>query len=276
MAPSAHARQLRLADDLFRFRGKHEMQRDDVGAGEEVVDGNGLHACSRGLVGGHAAAPGDDIHTERPTIICKVAADQTQSEDAERFSCHAKTRRDIFQERAALDGGIAFRNAADGGKHKRQGVFGGILTVFAAARDRDNNATTEHLVQTPSPPAGHVEEFETGQAGDDIVGKCGALAHRQDDVEIRKCLDDVVRCSGGADGRIPPLPGLIALTNRRYVRRYAASRPAPPRVSSDEPVALRYNQHYAKALIILNYYIKPIDNQGTSAMITTPTVSIAR
>jgi hypothetical protein len=91
--PQLHAPELGRADEPARRFAEHEVNRDDVGRGQELVlfdaTGRGL---GRALVG-EVGAPGEDVHAEGGADAGDPGAELAEAEHAEGLAVQAHADR---------------------------------------------------------------------------------------------------------------------------------------------------------------------------------------
>ena len=105
-------------DEAARLVVEREMERDHVGARQQIVERDQRYA----LVGSRRAVPGDHLHADAARDAGDLAADAAEPDQAERLALELHAFERVPD--AAAHRAVHARKLAAAGKHQRHGVLG--------------------------------------------------------------------------------------------------------------------------------------------------------
>src|SRR6185295_3506257 len=73
-------------DEMMRLVGQRDVQGDDVGRADQLIDREQADVHFAGAFGRQIRVVTDDLHAERTRQLCDVAADPPQAHDAHRLA----------------------------------------------------------------------------------------------------------------------------------------------------------------------------------------------
>ena len=113
-------------DEALGLRGLRQVQREEVGGGEDVVGRRGLLGAELPeALGGDERVVGDDAHAERLGADRDELADAAEAEDAEGLALDLGAAELAALPLAAGERGVRLRDVAGQREHQRDGVLGG-------------------------------------------------------------------------------------------------------------------------------------------------------
>ncbi len=160
------------------LRGEADVQREVVGLGEELFEGDQRDAVFAGDGGGDKWIAADDFEAEAAGALCDFKADAAEAENAERFAAQLCALQALLLPLAGVHGGVGGGQLAGEREHEADGELGDGDGV-GAGRIHDDDAA-----------AG-------GGFGIDVVDTHAGAAN---DAQLRRLLHQrVVDLHGGAD-----------------------------------------------------------------------------
>ena len=157
--------------DVLRLRGQRRVQRDDVRAGEEVVQFDLLHPDFHRALVAEKRVIGEHAHLEADAARGDDRSDIAAADDPERLAGDLDAHEAVLLPLARLCRRVGGRNLPRQREHQRNGVFGG--------RDR----IAERRI--------HDDHAARGRGGDvDVVD---ADARAPDDLQLRCALEQFGR-----------------------------------------------------------------------------------
>ena len=180
----AHAL-LRLGDVLgrehvLRLLGHRHVQRDDVGAAQQLVELHLLDAELERALRREERIVGDDLHAQADGAVGDDGADIAAADDAEHLGGELDAHEAVLLPLAGLCRGIGLRDLARQREHHRDRMLGGGDGI-AEGRVHDDDA------------------LRRGGGNLDIVD---ADAGAADHLQVRGLFEDLGRhLGGGADGK---------------------------------------------------------------------------
>ena len=166
-------------EDVLRLLGHRHVQRDDVGAAQEIVELDLLDAELDGALRRQERIVGDDLHAQADAAIGDDGADIAAADHAERLGGELDAHEAVLLPLAGLRRGIGLRDLAREREHHGDGVLGGGDRI-AEGRVHDDDA------------------LRRGGGDLDIVD---ADAGAADHLQVLGLFEDLGRhLGGGADG----------------------------------------------------------------------------
>ena len=167
-------------DDVAGRIGERRMQRNEVGAGEQVVQLHLLDAEVLGPLRGEIRIEGDDLHLEAERPVGDDRADVAATDDAEGLGGELHAHEAVLLPFAGLGRGVGGRDVAGEREHHGDGVLGGGDRV-AERRVHDDHAAGGGFlhVDVVDADAGAADHLEVGGLGQHVLGDLGGRAHRQ-------------------------------------------------------------------------------------------------
>ena len=170
-----HLRDRRRVDDVPGLLGQRRVQRDEIGALEQIVELDLLDADVLGALRRQERIERDHLHAQAERAVGDDGADIAAADHAQRLGGDLDAHEAVLLPLAGLGRGVGLRNFARQRQHQRDGVLGG--------RDR----IAERRVH-------HDDALGGGGGNFDIVD---ADAGAADHLQPRRLLDDL----GGRLGR---------------------------------------------------------------------------
>ena len=117
--------ELVLADEPDGLRGLRQVHGDEVGLGEQLVEGHQADAHLRGAAGLHVGVVGDDLHAEGRQPLRDQHADAAEADDADGLLVELDAGVLAALPLAVLERGAGRRDVAGGREHQRDRELGG-------------------------------------------------------------------------------------------------------------------------------------------------------
>ena len=131
--------QRRRIDDVAGLVGERRVQRDEIGAAQQIVELHLLHADLHGPLRRQERIEGDHLHLQPDGAVGDDRADVAAADDAERLGEQLDAQELGLLPLAGLGGAIGFRDLARQRHHQRDGVLGGGDGI-AEGRVHDDDA----------------------------------------------------------------------------------------------------------------------------------------
>jgi hypothetical protein len=152
--------QLVLADQAEGLGGLREVDRDQLGAAEQLVERHQLDAQLRGAGRRDVGVVGDQLDAERGEALRHQLPDLAEAHDAGDLAVDLDAGERAAGPRARAQRGVRGRDVAGGGQHQRDGVLGG-------GDDVGGRGVHDH--HAAGGGGGHVDVVEAHpRAGDDL------------------------------------------------------------------------------------------------------------
>jgi hypothetical protein len=159
--------QLAVADQAQRLGGLGQVHADEVGLGQQLVQGDEAGAELGGPGGGHVRVVGDHLHAERGQPLGDQRADPAQPEEAGHFVLQLDAGELGAFPLAGLERGHGLWHVAGDGQQQRHRVLGRAHDVGARrVHDHDprlGGGLHVHVVQAYAGPRDHAQLRRTGQ-----------------------------------------------------------------------------------------------------------------
>ena len=126
-------------DDVPGLVGQRRVQRDEVGAGEKLVELDLLDAELRRAVLRQERVVGDDMHLQADAARRDDRADIAAADDAERLAGDLDAHEAVLLPLAGMGRGVGLRDLAGQREHHRDGMLGGGDRI-AERRVHDDDA----------------------------------------------------------------------------------------------------------------------------------------
>ena len=164
-------------DDVAGLVGERRVQRDEVGAAEDVVQLDLLHAEIERALGRQEGIEGDDLHLEADGAVGHDRADVAAADHAQRLVVEFHTHEAVLLPLAGMGGGVRFRNLAGERHHHRDRVFRRCDGV-AEGRVHDHDAALAGSgnIDVVDADAGTADHLQLGGGGDDLRRHLGGGA----------------------------------------------------------------------------------------------------
>ncbi len=144
---------------MVRLGRRRQMERQEVGAGADLVERQQLDAHALGDLARDERIVGDDPHPEGAGALRHLLADAAEAGDAERLAAQLGAEEALLLPLAVLHRPIGGGHAAGERQHQGAGVLGDADAVRARRVDDENAARAG---------GGHVDVVDAGAgAGDD-------------------------------------------------------------------------------------------------------------
>src|SRR3954447_6513252 len=137
----AHAGQLPSPDQTLGLTCERNVDRDDVGARQQVVDRHQLDAEVLGLLAGDVRVRPEDRHLHRPRSRRDRLADLAEPDDPERLAAQLDAGELRPLPLTTADGRIGGGDTSGEPEHERQRVLGGRDRVAGRGIDDDDART---------------------------------------------------------------------------------------------------------------------------------------
>ena len=131
---------------FLRLLGQRRVQRDEVGAAEELVELDLVDAELHRALLRQERIEGDHLHLQADGAVGDDRADIAAADDAERLGRDLDAHEAVLLPLAGLGRGVGGGELAGDREHQRDGVLGGGDRI-AEGRVHDDDAAS------PSPPA---------------------------------------------------------------------------------------------------------------------------
>ncbi len=169
-----------LVQQLGGFLGLGGVNGDEIGAGQEFIQGDQLHPDSRSHFLGDERIKADNPHSESQAPFRHHPADAAQADDPQGLVKHFRSLVFLLFPLPLGHGPVGLGDIAGHGQHEGNGVLGGGDGVaprgvhdhdalFAGRRD-------VHVVQSGAGPTHH---FQAGSLVDEFGGHLGGAANGQ-------------------------------------------------------------------------------------------------
>ncbi|GGU50145.1 hypothetical protein GCM10010211_13030 [Streptomyces albospinus] len=196
-----HRGELVAADHAGGLRGDPGVQRDDAGAGEEVVEGDLLGDAGQ-CFGAHVGVVDEDAGAHGVQDLGDAAADGAEADQADGGAVDLDAAVVVVVVVAAPDAaaqvGVGVADAAGGGQQQGEGVFGGGGGVAAGGvADGDAVPGGGFEVGVDRAAAAGAEELEVGAVGEDALGERAVFGDA--DLDALEGLDHLVLGAGRLD-----------------------------------------------------------------------------
>ena len=142
--------------------------------------------ASRAFSGSQVRAPGDHPHVECERVAGETRAEAAEAYDAKRFASEVYADRHAALEASGAHGVVGHGNRAGGGDHEPKREFRCRIKSLAArcVAYRHPLARARLDIHHGVRGARDADHAELREAADQSLGKGGALAHGQENVEI--------------------------------------------------------------------------------------------
>src|SRR5882724_9769472 len=209
-----HPLELRLAHEVPRVSGQRRVDRDEVGARQQLVELDAVDAQPLGGLAREVRVEGDDLHTESERAARHLGADPTQADDAEDLAEKLHALQPVLLPPPGLQADVGGRQATGQRQQQTERVLGdrrGISTrgvhhdhatlgrgvdvdrVHAGTRPSDYLETLTRLDGGASHLGGAADDeaFVLADALDEL-----ALAERTDHLDFEAVLAERVDADG--------------------------------------------------------------------------------
>ena len=175
-----HLRDRRGVDDVAGRVGQRRVQRDEIGAAQQLVERDALDAEFDGAFRRQERVVGDDAHLQPLRAVGDDRADIAAADDAERLAGQLDPHEARFLPLAGLRRAIGGRDLAGQREHHRDRVLGGGDRV-AVGRVHDDDAALgrRRHVDIVDADAGAPDDFQRVRGGEQLGRDLGRRAHRQ-------------------------------------------------------------------------------------------------
>ena len=177
-------------DDVAGPVGERGVQRDEIGAAQQVVELDLLHAQLHGALGREEGIEGDHLHLEADGAVGDDGADVAAADHAQRLGVELDAQELRLLPLAGLGGAVGLGDLAGERHHQRDGVLGGGDGI-AEGRVHDDDALGGGGpdVDVVDADAGAADHLQLGGGGDDLLGGLGGGA----DGEAVVVADDLLQ-----------------------------------------------------------------------------------
>src|SRR3984893_1585331 len=186
-----HSLQLRGPYQAARTAAQHQMDRQDDGPPEQLVLGN--QDCARGLggLGRHVLAPGNQIHSKSAPDPRDLRSNPPKSQNAQGLS--TEIRAHCLLPAAGSDGVALRHDMARRGQDERPGQFDRRVRPISRVNHGDPTLSRGGDVDRRVSRSRRGNDFEIGQAFNDVAGQRGPLRHGTPDIKRQQPLNHGVR-----------------------------------------------------------------------------------
>ncbi len=156
------------------------MQRDEIGAGQQIVERDALDAEFDGPFRRQERVVGDDAHLQSLRAVGDDRADIAAADDPEGLAGQLDPHEARFFPFAGLRRAVGGRDLAGQRKHHRDRVLGGRDRI-AVGRVHDDDAALacRRHVDVVDADAGAPDDFQRVRGGEQFGRDLGRRAHRQ-------------------------------------------------------------------------------------------------
>ena len=165
------------AQDVAGLIGERDMQRDEIGPCEQLVQLDLFHLHLIGLVLTQEWVIDDDFHLEAARAVADDAADIARADDPQGLVEKLYTHKAVFLPLSGMGRGRGLGQLSRDGEHHRDGMFGGGDHV-AKWRVHDDHALLagRHLVDVVGADARAGDHLEPVRMGEDLFRHLGGRA----------------------------------------------------------------------------------------------------
>ena len=170
----------RRVDDVPGLVGQRRMQRDEIGALEQIVEFDLLDADILGALRRQERIERDHLHAQAERAVGDDRADIAAADHAQRLAGDLDPHEAVLLPLAGLGGGIGLRNFARQRQHQGDGVFGGGDRI-AERRVHHDDALGRGggNLDIVDADAGAADHFQPRRLLDDFRGRLGGGADRE-------------------------------------------------------------------------------------------------
>ncbi len=169
-----------LAQQPGGFLGLGQVHRDEVGAGQHVVQRQQLDAELRGASRRHVRVIGDDVGAERGQPLGHQLADPTQAHHTDGLAVDLGAVERRALPGALPQGRVGGRDLPGRRQHQRQGVLGGAVDVGGGRVDHQHPGGGGGVdVDVVQADAGAGDDLQLRGGGNHLGIDGGGRAHQQ-------------------------------------------------------------------------------------------------
>ena len=254
-------------EDVARLVGQRRVQRDEVGARQQLVERHLLYTHLHRPLGGEERIEGHHLHLEPARAVGDDRADIARADQAERLGGQLDAHEAVLLPLARLGRGVGLGQLAGEREHQRDGMFGGGDRI-AERRVHHHHALggCRGDIDIVDADAGAADDLQIGRMVEDLFGDLGRAA----DGEAVILADDRLQLVGGLAGDLVDLDAALAEDLRGLGVHFVAdedfghgyvfrigSRGTPLPVTPAQAGAHGYGAHHGRTARIHGFRLSP-------------------
>ena len=175
-----HFGKCRLVDDVAGFVGQRHMQRDEIGALEQLVEFDLFHAHLQRAFLGQEGVITQHMHLQPDGALADDAADIAATDHAERLAGDLGAHEFRLLPLAGLGRGIGGGKLAGDGEHHGDRVLGsGDRVAEGRVHDDDTATRSGRDIDIVDADTGATDDLEVGRGGNQLFRRLGGGTDRE-------------------------------------------------------------------------------------------------
>ena len=196
-----HPGDRRRIDDVAGLVGQRRVQRDEVGARQQLVELDLLDAELGGALLRQERVVGDDVHLEADAARGDDRADIAAADDAERLAGDLDAHEAVLLPLAGMRRRVGLRDLPRQREHHRDGMLGrGDRIAERRVHDDDAAARGGRDVDIVDADAGAADHLQPGRGVDQLLGDLGGRADGEAVILVDDC-EQLAPCPVPRSGR---------------------------------------------------------------------------